>query len=685
MGFRQFAPGDGETVSEETTAYLSYDKKNLYVVFRCKDEPGRVRAHLSKREDINSDDTVVLNLDTFHDHIHAYRFITNPLGIQLDGIFTEGQGPDDSFDTLWHSDGRLTEDGYVVWMAIPFTSLRFPRQRVQEWGIGLGRSIVRKGEFSTWPYITQRLQSYVQQMATLKGLEGVSPGRNLQFIPYFVFSRARFLDGLASGGPALRQSTEARPGLDAKIIMRDALTLDIALNPDFSQVESDEPQVTTNQRFEVLFPEKRPFFIENAGHFQTPINLFFSRRIMDPQFGARLTGKIGRWALGALLMDDRAEGKRFPDSDPLHDDRARIGVVRVQREFHQQSSVGLLFTSREFSSSSNRVFSLDTRLRLNRNWVLVGQAMRSQAQRTDGSHQDGAGYWLELSQSGRHAQYAARYLDYSRFFQTQLGFVPRVDIRKMEHYFEYYWKPKGSRILLFGPDITTSIDWDQQGRLQDWVVDASFGANLTGPTGLGCRHVNAFERFQGIGFRRHVTDCGVNTEWLKWLGLTLDYGAGTGVNYHPGASLTPFLANTRFAKAGFTLRPSPRLRFDGTYFYTQLGTRSAQSNAIFNNHILRSKLNYQFTRALSLRLIFDYNAVLPNPALVALEGTKRFTSDVLLTYMLNPGTALHVGYTDMYENVRLQPGPPAWLQRTGPPDVSTGRQLFVKLSYVLRF
>ncbi len=689
--FRQYEPHDGTPASAETRAYLSYDDKNLYVVFVCKDDPAAIRAHMAKREDVNDDDTVVLNLDTFHDHVHSYRFTSNPLGIQLDGIFTEGQGEDDTFDTLWYSEGRLTADGFIVWMAIPFKSLRFPREPIQNWGIALGRSIHRNNELATWPYITQRVQGYVQQLAPAEGLEGISPGRNLQFIPYFALNSSRFLDRVAPNGPVFTSKTELRPGLDTKVVLRDALTLDMTVNPDFSQVESDEPQVTVNQRYEVFFPEKRPFFIENANFFQTPTNLFFSRRIADPQYGARLTGKVGRWAIGALGIDDRAQGEMVPASDPTSGDRAAIAAVRILREFGEQSSIGTLVTSRDFAGSSNRVFSVDTRLKLNPNWVLVGQAMHSRTLQLDNTRLSGSGYWTELSHTGRHALYASRYLDYSPGFRTDLGFVPRVDIRKMEHFFEYYWKPKNSRVLLFGPDITTSVNWNHKGEVQDWVVDASFGANITGPSGMGCRHVNAYELFQGIGFRHRMTDCGAELQWVKWLELTLDYGWGTAVNYYPGPGLVPFVGDSSTAKAGFELRPSPRLLFEESYLYTRLGTQAGESlpqsptSSIFNNHILRTKVNYQFTRALSLRTIVDYNAVLANHELVALEPTKRITGDVLLTYLLHPGTAVYVGYTDTYENLHLLSGALPSTLRTGGPDVSTGRQFFVKISYLFRF
>lgn len=687
--FRQREPGDGVPASQPTEAYLSYDDKNLYVVFVCKDQPDKIRARLAKREDITSDDRVAIVFDTFHDRRRAYLFLANPLGIQSDAIVTEGQDDDYSFDTLWHSEGRLLPDGFIVWMAIPFRSLRFPRVSGQTWGIALGRAIARNNETSFWPYITRRVEGFTQQMATLEGLDGISPGRNLQFIPYGVFTRARFLDTQL---PQFRTDSDGRVGLDAKIVLRDALTFDIALNPDFSQVESDEPQVTVNQRFEVFFPEKRPFFIENAGFFQTPVNLFFSRRIADPQYGVRLTGKVGRWGLGAIAIDDRASGKRVAESDPLHGRRASIGVARIQREFSQQSSIGLLVTGRDFAGSSNRIFSLDTRLKLHPNWVLVGQLMRSYTRQLDGRRLAGPAYSAELKHSGRHLTYFSRYTDRSPDFRSELGFIPRVDIRQVEQFVQYYWRPENSRVLLFGPDVFTVVNWNRQGQVQDWFVDASFGADLRGPTDLGCGRVDAFELFQGRGFRKHATDCGFNTAWLGWLEFTAAYGWGTRINFFPGSGLAPFLANSTSGQLGFTYRPNPRIRFDQTYLYTRLGTRQGSTPAgipvgatIFSNHILRSKFNHQFTRELSLRAILDYNAVLANPSLVALDRSKRFTADVLVTYLVNPGTALYVGYTDRYENLALDPTLPPTLRRTASPTTSTGRQFFVKMSYLFRF
>jgi hypothetical protein len=314
--FRQRQPGDGVPASHKTSAWIGFDDQNFYAIFVCESPAGQTRARMAKREDIMSDDIVGIFFDTYHSGQRGYEFFVNPLGVQADAALSDSQGDDFSFDTLWYSEGKLTPEGYVAMMTIPFRSLRFASQAVQTWGFGLYRGIPANNENSFWPFVTEKISGFVPQLAKMTGLENISPGRNLQLIPYAAFSRSHFLDQPDSGVPAFRGKTDFRPGLDAKAVIHDTLALDVALNPDFSQVESDDPQVTVNQRFEVVFPEKRPFFLENNGYFSTPENLFFSRRIVDPEFGGRITGKLGRWNLGVLAIDDRAPGSGLDPDDP---------------------------------------------------------------------------------------------------------------------------------------------------------------------------------------------------------------------------------------------------------------------------------------------------------------------------------------------------------------------------------
>ena len=261
--------------------------------------------------------------DTFHDRRRAYEFQTTPLGVQWDAIYTEasrdetGGNWDTSWDTVWDSRGKVTSRGFVVWMSIPFKSLRFPATKQQEWGIILYRGIVRKNEDSFWPEISSRVEGRLGQAATLYGLEGISPGRSIELIPYGIMRGFRSLDTRDPYNPFF-QSAEAQgqAGMDAKFVIHDHFVLDLTANPDFSQVESEDPQITVNQRFEVYFPEKRPFFLENEDYFRTPFDLFFTRNIQDPSAGIRLTGKEGPYSVGLMTSDDRAPGLAVPSYCP---------------------------------------------------------------------------------------------------------------------------------------------------------------------------------------------------------------------------------------------------------------------------------------------------------------------------------------------------------------------------------
>ncbi len=216
-------------------------------------------------------------------------FWSNPLGVQAEGIWTEEQGgPDWSFDTIWHTRGQRTKEGYVVWMAIPFKSLRFRVEEQQTWNVTLLRMIPRANEWAYWPRVSARVEGRLSQAGEVTGLNRISPGRSVFLIPYGSFRSFRALD--ANGAPPqFIRDRQFDGGLDAKIVLKDNFVLDVTANPDFAQVESDQPQVTVNQRLEVFFPERRPFFLENSDFFSTPLDLVFTRRIADPQFRAPST------------------------------------------------------------------------------------------------------------------------------------------------------------------------------------------------------------------------------------------------------------------------------------------------------------------------------------------------------------------------------------------------------------
>jgi len=687
-GFQQREPGDGVPVSQRTTAYLSYDDRHLYVVFVC-DDTGVVRGHMAKREEISDDDLVGLYLDTFNDRRHAYAFEVNPLGLQRDGLMNEGQKTDYTFDAVWSTDGQLTGKGFVVWMAIPFKSLRFSSADLQTWGIALRRKILRTNEEAYWPHITKRVSGFINQMAPLEDISNVSSSRNVQVIPYGTFTGSQLLDDDVA---AFRTAREQSGGLDAKLVIRDALTVDVTANPDFSQVESDEPQVTVNQRYEVKFPEKRPFFMENAGYFQTPVQLFYSRRIIDPQVGAKMTGKMNHWAVGALFMDDVAAGAVLSSSDPRHGDRARAGVFRLQREFGSQSSAGVLVTSRDFGAASNHVAGFDTRLKLSPNWYFTGQMMNSETRQLSGERSSGQAYLARFDYNGRNFVHSTTYSDLGPSFRTDMGYVKRVDLRAVSEYAGYLWYPNGGRLLSFGPTVSVSADWDHQGQLQDWNVYPTFELNFPRQTSFKLATLRTHEVYYGTAFQSNQHVLSGYSSLTKSVGISSSFTTGQAINYAPASGLAPFLGASTSASLGLTWRPDQRFRFDSYYYYTRLAEGAAADRAaaaggrtVFDNHLARLRLNYQFTRALSIRSILDYYALLPNESLIEYTKSKVVTGDVLLTYLIHPGTALYIGYTSRLENVAIDPTAPARLRLTGSPGTFTNRQVFTKISYLLRF
>lgn len=714
-GFIQREPSDGHPATQRTEVYLGYDDSKLYAIFVCFDaEPGKVRARLLRRGDdlVLADDTVNLYLDTFQDQRRAYVFAANPLGVQIDAIWTEqAQGFDNSFDTVWDSKGRRTEQGYLVWMAIPFKSLRFPQAPQQTWGVVVERVIPRVNETAAWPQLSSRVQGRLNQAARLVGLENISPGRNLQFIPYATFRSFRSPDFRDAARPRFAQEAgEAEAGLDAKLVFQDSLVLDITVNPDFAQVESDEPQVTVAQRFEVFFPEKRPFFLENASFFETPFNLVFTRRIADPRLGARLTGKLGPYALGALVVDDEAPGKLLPPSDPLHGRRALVGIFRGSRDLFRQSSLGFIYTGREFEGSYNRLTGVDGRFKFGEHWVASFQGITTWTRELDSTQHAGPAYKFQVERSGRQLYYFNAYTDISRGFHTDLGFVPRTDIRHWAQFAAYAFRPEGRWLIAWGPESNTEVVFDHNGTRLDLTQDTEFGLELVGQTQLELFFNWDRERLRPVDFpalpanqdfSRHRQ--GFRFETSLWQPLTAgaEFSWGTRINFVPLEGTAPALANVSSAEVTVTLRPLTRLQIDNTYLHTRLGSH-AERATIFNNHILRSKWNWQFTREFSLRVILQYDATLANSALTALETRKNLNADVLFTYLVNPWTALYVGYNGNAQNLDpalfLCEGP--GVARPGCPDLAAGgrallrprdrlindaRQLFVKASYLFRF
>ncbi len=723
--FLQREPHDGEPVTEPTEVYLGYDDKNLYAVFICHDDPAKIRGHETRREDFEGDDAVEIMLDTFHDRRRAYVFQVNPKGVQFDAIWTEasyqeqGGNFDVSFDTLWYSRGKITSQGYVAWIAIPFRSLRFPSAQDQTWGVVLLREITRENEKAFWPHISINQEGRLGQAATAQGLSRISPGRNIQLIPYGLLNSFHSVDDRGPFGDPARARFQNRDiggtfGLDGKMILNDSLVLDVTANPDFSQVESDEPQVTVNQRYRVYFPEKRPFFIENADFFRTPIDLFFTRNIVDPSGGIRLTGKAGRYSLGILSSDDRALGLSVRTDDSLFKTRDYFTIARVSRDIFRQSSIGAIYTDWEYpaADSFNRVGGLDARLKFSPSLSATLQGVASST-RNFGSNSTDPAYKATLTYTGRHFSSNNTYNDMSPGFFTQPGFVNRVDIREYRGASIYLFRPKRGPVVSWGPEVFGHWTWDHNGLRLDTDYNPSLNINLKRQTRIYILpYEESRERLRpgkdyavpagdlpvNLDFHEHSSGINISSSPISQLTVGGQYFWGDVANFVPGR-VAPFnkpsLARYDFANAVASIRPFTQLKIDNTYLFFHLRTRESNAN-IFNNHIIRSKWNWQLNRELSLRVILQYTATLtqnrpgdPTNAypLTSLPTTKNFNTDFLITYLVHPGTALYVGYNSNLQN--LDPGlgidPTLGGVRRSDRLMNDGRLFFVKASYLFRF
>jgi hypothetical protein len=394
--------------------------------------------------------------------------------------------------------------------------------------------------------------------------------------------------------------------------------------------------------------------------------------------------------VGALAIDDRAAGPSLEEGEPGFGDRAGIGVFRLQRELPRQSNIGFLATMRNFSTHDNRVLGADGRWKLNDNWVASGQAVYSQTTSDRGARESGPAFIGEVSRSSRTLQYQLSYADIAPGFTAPLGFIPRVDKRELEQWGQYRWRPNNRTVLSFGPEVNATALWSHDGTIEEWEAGTEFSVELKGGTNLDAEYSESMERYQGVEFRKNESSARFETAIVKWLECSVHFRTEDEINYYPAGGLVPFLGNGVNLESNATLKITAPLRIDETYLFTRLSPKSdftarAANGAIVTNHIFRTRASYQFTRALSLRAIVDYSTVLPDPALIALEKETRLAADLLVTYLVNPWTAFYVGYNDGYENFGVDPAFRNRLLRTDSGLTPTGRQFFVKASYLFRF
>lgn len=403
--FYQTGPGYNTAPSRPTEVYMAYDELNLYVAFKCWDERDKIRATVAKRDNVFGEDNVRIWLDTYDDQRRAYVFGFNPLGIQQDGIFTEGQGADFSVDIVMESKGVIEDWGWSVEVKIPFKSLRYAAGKGKHWGFNAARNIDRfNDEFDQWLPDDRDVSGFLVKHGKITGLDEIKYERTLEIVPSVTISESgnRVSAIEMAAGRFVNQPIKKDIGVTLKYTISPNVTLDAAINPDFAEIEADAPVVTANQRFPIFFQEKRPFFLEGADIFQTPVAIYYSRNIVDPDFALKLTGKTGKNSFGVMVASDKAPGnfdenartlntqcliRQLSDSriqcrdDEFIDKNALFGVFRAKRDFGKENNIGMFLTYRGAPEQKNILASIDAKYKINNRTTSVFQFVGTNSRR----------------------------------------------------------------------------------------------------------------------------------------------------------------------------------------------------------------------------------------------------------------------------------------------------------------
>ena len=564
--FTQQAPLDGAPATEETEAWVAYDNDSLYFAFYLHyEDPSIMRANRVDRDRASRDDLITIYLDTFLDQQRSYDFDVNGYGVQGDGIIDSSRQrggaipfADRTWDTLFDTGAQIVDDGFIAEMAIPFKSLRYPQRSADvphRWGFQIVREVKQKNEENiVWAPMSRDVASFLSQFGVMEGMTNLSRSRNLEILPTFTAINFGSLDDM--GALDVENSPEA--GVNFKYGLTSNLTADFTLNPDFSQIESDRPQITVNQRFPLFFPELRPFFIEGAEIFDMggPVRFVHTRTIVDPLYGAKLTGKVGGTTLGVFAANDRAPGKTDDPSHPGFDQSAQTFIGRVRQDVYSESFVGAIFTNRQFLGGHSRLAGADGNFRFGQTHNAQFRTIATQHRDLDGIDRSGHMIDVGIRKNGRNLGYFLAGYELLPDFRTDVGFVRRTDVRNVIRNASYRWWPE-CWLINWGPRLSYGRIWDFDGVLQD--ESASMGVNFDFARSIrASASVNRdMERFGGINFdnTRMRLSGGVNTS--QRFEVSANYRRGDQIFFD---AVNPFLG--RDTEWGFntTLRPVSRLQ-----------------------------------------------------------------------------------------------------------------------------
>jgi len=667
-GFKTFHPDFGIDMPERTIVYMAYDRENLYFGFKCFDsKPDKIKASIARRDTIRPDDWVCINLDSFNDQQSLYALYINPLGIQTDSRYAGGI-EDFSQDFVFYSAGRIDEEGYVVEVRLPFKSFRFANKKTVEMGVLLERKISRISTHGTYPAMSpEKGMFFLTQMKPMV-MQDIEHYTLFELLPALTLNQRQY----AEKGDLNITDRFTDLSLTGKYGITSKLILDATYNPDFSQVESDAGQVDVNLRYDLYFPEKRPFFLEgkenfNFGGYSTydPLSeVVYTRKIIDPLAGIKLSGKVGtKNTLATLFSLD--ESPSYSEDVDKSGKYAMFSILRFKRALSEDSYLGAFFTSRDLKNHSNRLAGPDGQIRLSPSSVLGFHLFYSQT-RDDAESDSVNGHALGLDYL-----YATRRMDInlavkeiSKNFNTETGYLTRTGLAMLTASVTPKIYPDSSLLQRIDTTLYSSQLRDQFSEIWETYNALFINFFLLRSTRISLNANYSTEVFLDEKFDTSGWNVVGLSQFTKQFNLRLSYSYGKSIYY----SQDPYQGKGTRASGQLILQPSEKVDLRVNLTYADF-IRDPDSQKIYDYTILRTRLTYQMNKYLTFRGVVEYN-----------DYRKTLLTDFLVSFLYIPGTVIHLGYGSLYEKTQ-------WVEGEYRPSdrfLEMERGLFFKVSYLWR-
>ena len=648
--FLEFEPGDNIIPSVETEVRMTYDEVNLYVAFLAYDNPENVRASYQNRDEVWSDDFVAVILDPFGESSTGIMIGSNPFGIQMD-LKRSGQNDDPGFDIVYESQGKITDKGFQVEMAIPFSSLSFPKKEMQEWRIGFYRSVPReKKNQILWGGLDRNDPCFLCQLGFLKGIKGIQIKQILELLPAMVGSQSSSLDDqdqLQSG------SFEGEPSLGFRYSFSSDLSAEFTLNPDFSQVEADAEQIDVNTTYALYFPEKRPFFNEGAELFKTYVNAVYTRSINNPVVAGRLITTIGKTTFAFLSAIDEDSPFTIPAEEQSYSaigGKSLSNIFRAKHSLGKTGFYGIMLTDRRMEhGGSGSVAGIDFRYRFNKIYSLEMQGLLSSTEEPndslmqsidlfgdgntiefDGEMFNGNAVEIEISRSTKLWHLEGSYEHKTPTFRAENGFITQNNYKEFKLVSRFQFWPNGDIISEYsigtrGSLIQNFSDEVKQKEISIWT-------NVTLPLQTQIQidfDYSLFERFKSTNMTDlWDVDVNINSQFSEKMMM----GLGAGISESMVRYLDPPIRGTgQFFYIWSQIKFTKKLVVQPMVSYTEMKSIDRDST-YYSGYQSRIRVNYQFNRAFSFRIFTQYS-----------DFSEVLQIQPLLSYQPSPFTIFYLG------------------------------------------